>query len=175
MAKIKPSQMSTTTLSSWEDVDNTLTDISALTNVIQRLEIEMNEKIAKIQEKYNDELIPMKNELQYKGQNVEMFCKKHKEEFDETRSRKLNSGIVGFRLGTGVLSTLKGYTWKACLQILKATKKAKDFIKVKEDINKDAIKSANLSDTELAAFGMHIEQKDTFYYSINNVETQITI
>lgn len=165
MAKTKPQTEQTTTLKSWEEVDSTLKAIAVIKAKVMKEQSDWNDERLKLQNKYQPLLDKFNAEVIGLERDVQLFCEDNKTMFDVTRSRALNYGTVGFRLGTGALKTLKGFTWEAVKQVVKKSKKyAADFIRIKEDLDKQAILSSGVKKEELAKLGVYIHQEDAFFY-----------
>lgn len=165
MAKTKPQTEQTTTLKSWEEVDSALKALAVISSKLMKEEASMNEDQLKIQQKYQPITDRLNAEKIGLERDIQLYCEGNKSMFDETRSFSLNYGKVGFRLGTGALKTLKGITWEAAKSLVKSSKKWRDnFLRVKEDLDKNAILSSGLKKEELAKLGVYIHQEDAFYY-----------
>ncbi|MBK9333866.1 MAG: host-nuclease inhibitor Gam family protein [Ignavibacteria bacterium] len=173
MAKTKPQTDQRTTLKSWEEVDTALKAIAVIRNKVSQEENVLNEKILKAQEASMPIIERMKSEEIGLERDVQLYCEQNKTLFDESRSRELNYGIVGFRKGTGALKTLKGFTWEAVKSVIKSSKKFKDeFMRVKEEIDKNAILSSGLKPDQLAKLGVHIFQEDNFFIDVFSKEAR---
>jgi len=165
MAKTKPQTEQSTTLKSWEEVDSALKAIAVIKSKVMKEESDWNDDRLKLQNKYQPILDKFNAEIIGLERDIQLFCQDNKSVFDTARSRALNYGTVGFRLGTGALKTLKGFTWEAVKQVVKKSKKyAGQFIKTKEDLNKQAMLDAKLKKEELAKLGVYVHQEDSFYY-----------
>lgn len=165
MAKTKPQTEQTSTLKSWDEVDKTLKAVAVIKAKVMAQEAEWNEERIKLQNKYQPALDRNNAEIIGLERDIQLYCEEKKNLFDETRSRKLNFGTVGYRLGTGALKTLKGFTWEAVKNVVKKSKKyASTFIRVKEDLDKQAILGSGLKKEELAKLGVYVHQEDSFYY-----------
>lgn len=164
MAKTKPQTDQKTTFSNWSEVDSALKAIAVITTKINKEEADWNKELLKLKNKYTSLLDRYNAEKIGLERDIQLFCESQKDIFADTRSRTLNYGIVGFRLGNGALKTLKGITWEASKALIKASKKFRDsFLRVKEDIDKQAILSADLKKEELAKIGLYVHQEDSFY------------
>lgn len=164
-SKTKPQTEQSSTLKSWDEVDKALKSIAVIKAKVMAQEGEWNDERIKLQNKYQPALDRYNAEIIGLERDVQLYCEENKSLFQETRSRSLNFGTVGFRLGTGALKTLKGFTWEAVKNVVKKSKKyATDFIRVKEDLDKQAILGAQLKEQKLAKLGMFIHQEDSFYY-----------
>lgn len=165
MAKTKPQTEQVTTIKDWSELDSTLKAIAVIDTKIMTEESQMNDEILKIQNRYLPSVQKMQSEKIGLERDIQLYCESQKERFAESRSQYLNYGVVGFRKGTGALKTLKGFTWEAVKNMIKASKKFRDvFLRVKEDIDKQAIIGSNLKAEELAKLGVQIAQEDSFYY-----------
>lgn len=165
MAKTKPQTEQVTTIKSWQEVDGTLRAIAVIDSKVLSEETLMANEILKAQERYLPGIQKLQSEKIGLERDIQLYCESQKERFAESRSQDLNYGKVGFRRSTGALKTLKGFTWESVKNLIKASKKFRDlFIRVKEDIDKQAILGANLKAEELAKIGVQIAQEDSFYY-----------
>lgn len=165
MAKTKPQTDQQTTLGSWSEVDSSLKAIAVIVSKIKKDEAQWNEERLKLQNKYTPVLDRYNAEKIGLERDIQLFCESQKDIFSESRSRALNYGTVGFRLGNGALKTLKGITWEAAKSLIKSSKKWREkFLRIKEDIDKNAIITAGLKKEELAKIGVYIHQEDSFYY-----------
>ena len=165
MAKAKPQTEQKTTLNSWQEADFVLKQIGDASQEIKKNEADMNLKISKIQEAYQPKIDALNEEKIGLERNLQLFCESKRDEFNEKKTKELSFGSVSFRIATPSLKTLKGFTWESVKNIVKASKKlAGTFIKVKEDLNKQAILTANMKESELAKLGLTVSQEESFYY-----------
>lgn len=83
--------------------------------------------------------------------------------FGSLKSAATNLATYGFRSGTDALKILSSkWSWEKVLEKLKE-KGRTEFIRTKEEIDKEAIKNANLTDAELAELGMRLDQGEKFF------------
>ncbi len=165
MAKQKPKVDQETTIKDWQEADNLLLEIGTADQNIKKMTAEMNLKLNAIHEKYDSALDELKADKIGKERNLQLFCEEHRDEFtDDSKSKKLSFGIVSFRLGTGALKTLKGWTWKSVEEYIKKFKNLKEkYLVVKTTLNKEEMK-ASMNKNELAKVGCYIHQEENFYY-----------
>lgn len=167
MPKTKPSTAQTT-LSTWDEVDQMLCEIALRKTQVTEIVTKLNKEVLEAQNLYQPKIDKLNADILGLEKNIELFAIANKTEFDDSRSKQLDYGLVGFRKGNGKLATLKGFTWDACKNLVKASKKfAAQFIRTKEELDKSAIKEANLKPSDLAKFGMQITQADEFYYEVD--------
>jgi phage host-nuclease inhibitor protein Gam len=166
MAKsTKPQTEQKTTINSWQEADFVLKQIGNLSQMAKKHEAEMNLKITKIQESSQPLIDKVAEEKIGLERNLQLFCESKREEFNEKKTKELSFGTVSFRIATPSLKTRKGFTWESVKSIVKSSKKlAEKFIKVKEDLNKQAILNADLRDSDLEKIGLIISQEESFYY-----------
>lgn len=165
MAKTKPQTDQNSTLKDWSGVDSSLKAIAVIESKRLQLEGDLNEQVLKVQQKYQPDIDKLNAERIGLERDIQLYCEENKSEFREQRSRALNYGTVGFRLGSGALKTLKGITWEAAKSLVKQSKKFRDkFLRTKEELDKNAILSSGLKKEDLAKLGVYIHQDDAFYY-----------
>jgi len=164
MAKTKPQIDQKSSLKSWSEVDSLLKTIATIESKKMQEESKMNDEILRATQKYQPELDKLNAEKIGYERDIQLYCDEHKSDFEKSRSKTLNYGIVGFRKGSGALKTLKGFTWEAVKNLLTSSKKYSHYIKTKTDIDKNALLSSGLKADKLAKIGVQIEQSDSFYY-----------
>ena len=117
----------------------TIREIGELNREALRLEAELNDKIGKLQEEYGGKVAPIREQITAKQDGLKMFC-------EVNRDRLTNGGKVKFhRFATGEISwrlrpakvTIRGKD--DVIDAIKAAGLRKKFLRVKEDINKDAM------------------------------------
>lgn len=154
-----------TTLTSFQDVDQNLKLIALDKVYINKREAEMNKRVIEMQNKYEEETREARERLMAYEKDIELFCAEHRDEFVESKTITLNFGIVSFRLTTPKLQPLRGNTWEVVLTIIKKLKLTR-FIRVKEELDKDAIKAEFTDSRDLAKFGLQLTQSEQFYYEV---------
>lgn len=114
-------------------------EIGDLNRDALRIEAEMNDKIAALQQEYGDRVAPIREAAAAKTEGLKMFC-------EVNRDRLTGSGKVKYhRFATGEISwrlrpakvSIRGIT--DVIEAIKAAKLGKRFIRVKEEINKEAM------------------------------------
>jgi phage host-nuclease inhibitor protein Gam len=96
---------------------------------------------------------------------AEKYAETHREELLPSKAKSAHTELAafGFRLGNPTLSLLnKKWSWESVVEKLKLLGKAA-FVRTVEEADKDAIKAADLTDDERAAFGVKITQSETFF------------
>jgi phage host-nuclease inhibitor protein Gam len=158
-------------LKSWDDVDQGLRKIAYINLELEKIETEMQKAINDAKSKANKKAESLQTEKIRLEKDVEDFAVFNKCDFDKTkRSMELNFAVVGYRKSSA-LKTLPKWTWNKVLAKLKEAKR-KRFIAIKESVNKTAIREANLSDDEMAVFGVHLEISDDFWYEVKEEAIQ---
>ena len=154
-----------TTLKSWDEVDDSLSIIADNQVRLNKTEAIMNEEIQKIQKKHQPDLDRRNTDILQEAHNIELFCTDHKEDFDAKKTKVLNYGKVMFRLGTPKLKNLKGFTWEAVKNLIKASKTmASSYLRTKVEIDKQALLKAELKANQMQKIGVEIVQEETFAY-----------
>jgi len=165
-------------LKRWAEVNEALVEVKALSARQAGEQAELDKEITAIRQGYEKILAERKARILRLEKDVQEYCELHKTEMEaeeKKRSRQLPGGVVGFRRSVE-LAALAKRTWKDVLAIVKAAgKRAERFIRTKEEINKDAVRAANLSAEKLEALGMRIREKDTFFYELELDETAATV
>lgn len=158
-------------IQTFEDVNKTLFEIAKKDSFITKKEVEMNEKLNKIKNNFDEEVKGTRAEKQLLEQEVEGFCKVNKEEFGKLKSMTLLFGSVFFRTTPPKVSQLnKKYSVATTIELAKKLFKLK-FIREKAELDKEAILTSyaakEINDEKLAAIGLKIDQEEKFGYEIN--------
>jgi phage host-nuclease inhibitor protein Gam len=162
---------SKTSLKNWSDVDEQLRIIAVKDAFIAKKEAEMNAAILKVQKQFEQETADARASKVAAEKEIELFCHEHRDEFVDSKTKVLNYGLVAFRLSTPKLNVLKGFTWDSVIKLLKKFK-MEDFIRVKEEVDRDAVKAKITEPKDLAAIGLAITQSENFYYETFKLEIE---
>jgi len=131
----------------------------------QRINAKMDVEFTAIREKYQDELHKLAEEKEKSFEVMQVFATEKKVElFAKKKSMEMVHGIMGFRIGTPKLKTMKGFTWGAVLNLLKEF--LPDYVRTLEEPAKDKLLADR--DVEDVAIlmpkvGIYVDQDETFY------------
>jgi len=158
-------------LSDYNAVDKHLFEIGCNESFIAKKEAQMNEQMQKLKERFNEETQDARAKVKVLSEEVETFCLLHKADFDKKRTRNLTHGVIGFRTATPKVALLnRKYNWNTVLELVKKVFDGK-YVRRKEEVNKDELLSdvsqKVLSDEQLAAIGMKVDQDEKFMYEID--------
>ncbi len=141
--KQKPSKPAAPELKNWDEVNASLKRLAELTCQKRDLENKMTELVSEITAKFNTDAAPLLSEMEALESSIAGYATAHKDEFTKERTKELPHGTISFRVSTSVKVISKAI----CLKALKALG-MQDFINVKEEPNKDMLKT--LDDINLA-------------------------
>lgn len=165
MSKIKKQTQASVTLEQAEQAAQQFAKASNRKNSIQAA---INEAMEKVRSKYQDEITELDavlNPTSEVMQTLEAFAISTKDTWDG-RSTDLTHARIGFRMCTPKVDKLNGFTWPAVLELVKANKAlAKEFVRVKEELDKKAILDADqkTKQTLEAKAKIVIVQDEVFY------------
>lgn len=104
-----------------------------------RLEAELNDKIAKLQEEYGEKVAPIREQALAKQEGLKMYCEVNRERLTnggKVKFHKFATGEISWRLRPAKV-TIRGKD--DVIAAIKEARLAKKFLRIKEDINKDAM------------------------------------
>lgn len=158
-------------LKDWSQVNEALRLIGEKEAAIKAKEASFNEETAKRQKVVDEFCNPLRDEIEMLENGMQNFCVANRADFGGKKSKELANGRVDFRLGQPKVTKAKGFTWAAVLEVVRTSKWAKQFIRLKEELNKDNI-LAYYAGTEgaadhLAEVYLGVEQEETFGYDHN--------
>jgi phage host-nuclease inhibitor protein Gam len=138
----------------------------------------MDGQIAAIRSRFESQLGETAKRAEEIALILQAWAEAHPEEFEKRKSIEFVGGKIGFRTGTPKLKTLKRWTWDLVLTALKNVNWGKNYIRTKEDVDKEAILRDYQGEENkaLAAIGVQIVQDETFYCEpdLTHVETRET-
>lgn len=151
----------------FNDVSYALGIIAKRMAFVKKKEADMNEKINAIRQKFDVDTAEAQTEIDLLKTDIEKFCLDHKSEFDQTRTLEFTTGKVGFRTNPPkVLQLNKKFTIATTLELIKKIFKGA-YIRIKEEIDKDALlsdyRNKTIADDKLASVGLRIDQGETFF------------
>lgn len=149
------------------DISYALGIVAKKTGDIKKKEAALNAKVNDLRQKFDLDTVEDKTEIEMLNKDIENFCMLHKTEFDQTRTLQFKTGKVGFRTNPPkVMQLNKKFSVASTIELVKKILKGA-FLRVKEDLDKDAIltsyRSGEVDDKKLASVGLRIDQGETFF------------
>ncbi len=133
---------------------------------LQVIEGKMNNEITTVKEKYESSIGKLQKERDENFEVIQAYAEASPELFEDKKSVEWTHGTFGFRTGMPKLACKRGFKWPAVLSLLK--KVMPEFVKVKEDIDKDGLIAQRGNESISRKFsdvGIEVVQDETFYVS----------
>ena len=164
MAKKREKKTVYTGISS-EQMEQAFADYAKADARQQKITAEMDIQMAKIREKWQDELTRLAETKDNAFDILQAYALENRDElFSKRKSLETTHGTLGFRTGTPTLKTRKGFTWASVLEMLKEF--LPNYVRTKEEPAKDKL-LADREDEEVAALfpkvGVTVVQDETFF------------
>lgn len=157
-------------IESWDDVNEALRLIDQKRNAVEAEIAKYNEDEAKRRKKLDEFTTPLRNEIIALETEMQYYCTANRADLEGKKSKELPNGRIDFRLGKHTVKTLKGFTWSAVFELIKRT--LKEYIRVKEEVNKDQIIidyiSGVVTAEKLNDVGCAVIQEETFGYTLKS-------
>lgn len=163
MAKKKESS-----LKNWEEIDSSLKKLGELQIQKTNLDNELTEKVNELKLKYTSQSSLIQTEIKQIEKEISRFCEQNKDTFLNKRNKKLNFGLISYRLSEKVV----------CSSIVAAIKALKQLnydwcIRTKEELDKDEVKK--LDSNILTRIGVQIVKEDKLTIEPNTVKIAATM
>jgi phage host-nuclease inhibitor protein Gam len=99
-------------------------------------------------------------------EQLEIFYRAHRKEVEAEgrRSMEFTYGKAGMRKGAPKLTLRKRWNWEKVKDALRLAFADGRFLRVKEDVDKEAVKAAALPEEQLAELGLRIVQEEEFWF-----------
>jgi phage host-nuclease inhibitor protein Gam len=167
-----------TTLSTLEEVADKLAELRIVRSKLTKISGELDIKKTQLQQKYSPEITSLQEQQLLLETDLRLWAEEHKGDLDKKRSWDFPHGTIGFRESTK-LSTIKRVIWKDVLERVKNFGgKYIKYVRTKEEINKDDLKtdilSKNITLDEAAKIGVCLETVDNVSIDTFQEEAQIS-
>jgi phage host-nuclease inhibitor protein Gam len=159
------SRLKAPSLQTRAEFDDVVNQIAALEVESRKLAAKRDAKIQSVQEEFEPAETALQEKLSGLLVQAEKYALVHRAVLfpKETKSDETPLARFGFRYGLPTLALLdRRWTWEQVVRILKLSK-FKQFIRTVEEVDKEALKKANLPSDDLAAIGVKITQSETFF------------
>lgn len=139
MSKVKSKAVSVPVPQSDDDAREAIRQIGDTNREILRLQADMNDQIARLQETFGNQVAPLQAKSDELQEGLKIYC-------EANRSRLTGGGKVKFhQFATGQVSwrsqpakvTIRGKD--AVIEAIKSARLGKRFLRIKEEINKEAM------------------------------------
>lgn len=155
-----------------EQMENAFAEFAKADAKIQKINAEMDVKIANIREKYSGDLSSLSEQRDKAFDMIQAYSLENKDElFAKKKSAENTHGTFGFRTGTPKLATLKGFTWGAVTNLLKEF--LPGYVRVTEEPAKDKLLADRDVEETREAFskcGISVKQDETFFIELKKEE-----
>lgn len=159
------------------EMESQISQIRDLTICQAQLLAEKNAALKELDEKFSPRLNAWQQAIEEKTVLVQAWAEANPDEFAKRKSIELAHGTIGFRTGTPKLKTLAKITWAKVLDALRASRLAEQFIRIKEEVDKESLLVAHanfsLSDGDLRALGVEVAQEESFFITPKIEEVDI--
>lgn len=168
-------------LNSWDEVDRALAEIAIKQATIDADEAKYNAEEQARRERMAIKLTPLRERIEELELGIERYVTDNRVDLGSKKSKELTHGVVSFRMGTPAVTKDKRFTWDGIVSLMvKAGDRFKAFVRVKSEINKEAIlqnaatfeNSVGKEGIDPAVlkqeYGISVEQVETFGYTIKH-------
>ena len=164
MAKTREKKVVHTGVST-EQMETAFAEFATADAKLQKINATMDVKFTEIRERYADEIAKLSEKKDNAFDILQAFAMENKQElFSKKKSMESTHGVLGFRIGTPKLKTLKGFTWGAVTNLLKEF--LPGYVRTSEEPAKDKL-LADRDDQEVATLfgkvGIYVDQDETFF------------
>ncbi len=147
------------------EFDQLLEDIAIRQLALERLTLRRDAKILAIRAEFDCDLKDLAQDQEAAVLRAEKYAATHRAELLPGKKKTSETGVAffGFRTGNPTLVLLnRKWTWAKVVEAIKALHSNwRDYVIVKETVNKDALKQGN--DAQLAEVGVRVDQSETFF------------
>ncbi len=167
MAKTKP----VCELHSLDDCSRVLLWIGSLDIAIERHQGQCDRVVLKARQSAREIADPLVARKAALAAQLELYYTRHAGEIEAggKKSVELTVGRIGRRQSTA-LKPLSKWTWAKVLQCLKSS--GSRFIRTKDEVDRDGLSAAGLTDEQLSNFGLRRRVVQAFWYEVDRTKIQ---
>ena len=173
------------TIATRDEAETVMNELALAVNNQRKLAAQRDAMILTINQRYESPFAEVDQAIKAKTDALRVWAETNPDQFPKGRkSVEMVSGILGFRTGTPKLALLtRAFNWDKVLKLLRAVSPWRNYIRTKEEVDKEAI-LGNYSQTpdkpsmdmDLRRFGLKVTQDETFYVEpkLAEIETRQT-
>jgi len=163
-----------TVITSREEMERLVGQITQLKITEQTLTAEMNEKIAAVRGEYEADLGVVSKGITAKMALARDWAEANAGEFGKAKSIAMTHGDVGWRIGNPSLKTLSGWTWARVLEKLQAGGVWLKYVRTTPEVDKQQL-LADRNEIDLKDVGCRVVQEEAFFIEprIETPETRV--
>ena len=156
-----------------EEMETLVGDIALLKLRDAELKTAMDRELKQIKDRYIDNLTLINDKLTALMPRALAWAEAHPDDFGKAKSLEMLHGIIGWRTNTPSLKTLSGWTWDRVLEKLKTLPLMLQYIRTKEEVNKQALLGDRdgIGPDGLRNVGLRVVQEDEFFVEPKLTET----
>lgn len=163
MARVKP-QVQGMIIKNIDEADRALQELCEISREVELINLEGNEKIDAVKADMQVRALPLNQRAEVIGAALNAYALGNKKElFAKGKSKELNFGTIGFRASTKIKTASK-VKWENVIERLKEHSLL-DFIRLKEEVDKEKLKKADSVVLEIA--GCVVQTEDVFFYELD--------
>jgi Bacteriophage Mu Gam like protein len=151
----------------YDDANDLLNEIGSLTAQIDGIAAEADEEINVIREKMNTKIKPIADKKELLVAKLNKFADHKVVDFKVKRTRKMTSGVFGFKSVAAKVECIDGATPEQSVEIIQRSRKWKEeLLNTTTKLDKAAIKKAvtakKLTNADLKKFKLEIIEGENF-------------
>ncbi len=147
-------------------------DYAKISNRIDKLTADMNDKITAIREKYEPEITELTQDLEEPKNVLKSYAIEQRGSWSK-KSIELFNCEIGFRTNPPSVTKDRKTQWAFIVGLMKKNRLLKAFVRVKEDVDKEAILKLRDDAKYMKAVngvGIRIEQDEVFFVEAKKAE-----
>ncbi|RRD90090.1 host-nuclease inhibitor Gam family protein [Conchiformibius steedae] len=122
-----------------QDIIDAIKQIGDISREVKRQEAEMNDGIAALQQQYAEATAPLNAQMEELQKTVQVWCEANRDALTDNGSVKSADLVTGTVKWRNNPPSVRVTGTAAVLALLKANPDLERFVRVKEEVNKDAV------------------------------------
>ena len=158
-------------IESREELERAMGEYAAATLALEARKVEMENALREVRDEYEQELAGLKLAAEVPFKQLELWARRHPEQFEAKRSMDLVHGSIGYRTGMPRVSVKRGTDENALCELLENHGYGR-AVRVAKELDKEEIIRCARSESEeekhfaeglASEFGLKVSQTERFY------------
>ena len=163
------------TIATLDEAEAVMNELALTANNLRFFIAGRDAQVLKVNESFAPEISTCEMVVNEKTDILRAWAEASPDQFPKgSKSLALAAGTLGFRTGTPKLALLsRAWNWEKVLAKLKSLRMFPNFVRTKEEVDKEAIISTHGTkfNAEIANFGVKVVQDESFYIEPNLTDT----
>jgi phage host-nuclease inhibitor protein Gam len=154
---------------SYEEADDLLRHYGELAGQLNALEAALSDEVAALTAKIEDQATPIRELMKLRGEQIHAYAEAHRDALltDGLKHHAMPAGVIGWRNLPPSVDLKSGWTVQKVAEAIVKLRKARQFLRLKWALNKEAMLDDPVAAKELPGIRIKTDE-EVFYFEPNS-------